>query len=411
MLITTCPRTFAHVHRYGVAFAPAGEAGMQARVESCLEGALTASAMSRAPPPAFCITLLTGMAVGMHADDVLAGAKAVLGAACGLFGGGTMPPTEDMADAMASRVFASPAGSGAASAHVGQGVVFALCSPSVQAASAFTSGPTPDETRGGVITKVLETAPPFPGAPPRTCIAEIDHRRAIDVYREWLPPPKQAEFDALRRRAQVAAESAADPHASWMFGLEGHTSFIVEHGLGTSTHVAGDDHHAEEDAEAAAGCDSAHYKYFGIDHFGPEGEAVSLPGVTCRVGQRAIHMTSSVEQSQARTSKVAAHLLSTSGFEIQSVRGAFSFCCGINLLVSGPQGTQILSEKLGDVLGWAPILGLIGGPELGRMPHGCSEFGTFMYGCVVWSDNERADEGAAQGHQGLLSGSPSIKKR
>ena len=28
-------------------------------------------------------------------------------------------------------------------------------------------------------------------------------------------------------------------------------------------------------------------------------------------------------------------------------------------------------------------------PELGRMPHGGSEFGTFMYGVVVWSDREQ----------------------
>ena len=93
--------------------------------------------------------------------------------------------------------------------------------------------------------------------------------------------------------------------------------------------------------------------------------------------------------ARAHTSTVAAKLLHEQGFEVDAIRGAFSFCCGANLQLEGAQGCADLAEKLGDVLGWAPLLGFIGGPELGRMPHGGSEFGTFMYGVVVWSDREQ----------------------
>ena len=142
---------------------------------------------------------------------------------------------------------------------------------------------------------------------------------------------------------------------------------------------------------AAKGCEGEDFKHLSILGWGPEGEAVSLPGVTPKLGQTVTIMDcpGGMVGARAHTATVAEKLLHEQGFEVDAIRGAFTFCCAANLQLEGTQGCKDLAEKLGGVLGWAPLLGFIGGPELGRMPHGGSEFGTFMYGTVVWSDRDQ----------------------
>ena len=287
-------------------------------------------------------------------------------------------------------------------------MVLALCRPSVNAASAFMSATTPMQCRG-TVTKLVQRNSPFQGAPV-TCIAEIDGRRAFDVYAEWVGDNGwRDDFDEVvaqaRARADAKGGASGERDASgamdW-FGLtnihnnnnnnnnvndaalERGAVFGLMHGLGLSV--------MHPTCCAAKGCEGEDFKHLSILGWGPEGEAVSLPGVTPKLGQTVTIMDcpGGMVGARAHTATVAAKLLHEQGFEADTIRGAFSFCCGANLQLDGTQGCTDLAEKLGCVLGWAPLLGFIGGPELGRMPHGGSEFGTFMYGTVVWSDREQS---------------------
>ena len=349
----------------------------------------------------------------MHADELIAGAEAALGRNCSLFGGSPLPFNSAGAqstDVAASRVFASArAGSDGRppSMHVGQGVVLALCRPSVHAASAFTSATTPMQCRGKV-TKLLDGNSTFPGAEtqPVTCIAEIDGRRAFDMYAEWMRDTEwHDEFNEVVAHAKAQADAKGNRNGAvdW-FGLDSvnngdgggggggddddaarvmRGSFGVMYGFGLGV--------MHPTCSAAKGCEGEDFNHFSILGWGPEGEAFTLPGVTPKLGQTVTIMDcpGGMRGARAHTSTVAAKLLHEQGFEVDAIRGAFSFCCAANLQLEGAQGCVDLAEKLGDVLGWAPLLGFIGGPELGRMPHGGSEFGTFMYGVVVWSDREQ----------------------
>ena len=282
-------------------------------------------------------------------------------------------------DEAASRVFASARmGSDGRppSMHVGQGVVLALCRPGVHAASAFTSATTPMQCRG-TVTKLVDRPSLFSGAStPITCIAEIDGRRAFDVYAEWVGENGwREEFDEIVAKTKAQGESGA---MNWM--MKGEFGFL--HGLGLEV--------TRPTCRAAKGHESEDFKQLTIFGWGPDGEAISMPGVTPVLGQKVTIMDcpEGMDGARAHTARATAKLLHDQGFEVETIRGAFSFCCGINLLLEGAEGCEELSEKLGSVLGGAPLLGLIGGPELGPMPNGGSEFGTFMYGTVVWSDRE-----------------------
>ena len=351
----------------------------------------------------------------VHADELISGAEAALGKGCSLFGGSPLAFTTASAqstsisdtsyaanDLAASRVFASArvgSDSRPPSMHVGQGVVLALCRPSVHAASAFTSATTPMQCRGKV-TKLVQGSSPFSGAMKTvTCIAEIDGRRAFDVYAEWVGDNGwRDEFDEVVAQAKAWADAKSDASGAmnWFAliknnnnndvddaALERGAAFGLVHGLGLSV--------MHPTCCAAKGCEGEDFKHLSIIGWGPEGEAVSLPGVTPKLGQTVTIMDcpGGMVGARAHTATVAEKLLHEQGFEVDTIRGAFSFCCAANLQLEGTQGCTDLAEKLGGVLGWAPLLGFIGGPELGRMPHGGSEFGTFMYGTVVWSDREQ----------------------
>jgi len=389
---------------YDVCFAAPGE-GAEERVRTSIEAANaisggTASSSASAFAPPFSICLCTQLFTGAHADELISGAQAALGKGCSLFGGsplsfsqakGHMPSDlslhvdveQYVLDEAASRVFASARmGSDGRppSMHVGQGVVLALCRPGVHAASAFTSATTPMQCRG-TVTKLIDRPPLFSGAsasPPVTCIAEIDGRRALDVYAEWVGENGwREEFDEIVAKAKAPDESGA---VNWIMHKKG--EFGIIHGLGLEV--------TRPTCCAAKGCESEDFKHLTIFGWGPDGEAISMPGVTPVLGQKVTIMDcpEGMEGARAHTAKATAKLLHDQGFEVETIRGAFSFCCGINLLLEGAEGCEELSEKLGSVLGGAPLLGLIGGPELGPMPNGGSEFGTFMYGTVVWSDRE-----------------------
>ena len=250
----------------------------------------------------------------------------------------------------------------------------------------------------GKVTKLVQGSSPFPGVAAVTCIAEIDGRRAFDVYVEWVEENGwRDDFDQVVAQANARAYAKSDTSGAmdWFAletnsnnniiddaALERGAAFGLMHGLGLSVMYP--------TCCAAKGCEGEDFKHLSIIGWGPEGEAISLPGVTPRLGQTVTIMDcpGGMDGARAHTATAAAKLLHEQGFEVDTIRGAFSFCCGANLQLEGTQGCTDLAEKLGGVLGWAPLLGFIGGPELGRMPHGGSEFGTFMYGTVVWSDRE-----------------------
>lgn len=395
---------------YDVCFAAPGE-GAEERVRASIAAAnsstvgaaaSSASASADCGAPPFSICLSTILFTASHADALLAGAEAALGKGCSLFGGALLafnendaaggspvsafsPVSSSISNVAASRVFASArAGSDGTppSMHLGQGVVLALCRPSVNAASAFTSATTPMTCRG-TITKIVEGPSPFPGAAPITCIAEIDGRRALDVYAQWVGENGWSdEFDEIVAKARAQSEADGCPPGTMNFATResGGALFGSMHGIGL--------HVTKPTCSAARGSECEDFKQFNITGWGAEGEARSLPGITPTVGQTVTIMDcpGGMDGSRAHTAAEACKLLHDQAFEVEDIRGAFSFCCAVNLVLEGPEGCQVLAEKLGHVLGGAPLLGFVGGPELGRLPNGGSEFGTFMYGTVVWSD-------------------------
>ena len=307
----------------------------------------------------------------MHAFELIAGAEAALGRSCSLFGGSLLPFNSAGAqstDVAASRVFASArAGSDGRppSMHVGQGVVLALCRPSVHAASAFTSATTPMQCRGKV-TKLLDGNSTFPGAEmlPVTCIAEIDGRRAFDMYAEWMRDTEwHDEFNEVVAEAKAQADAKGNRNgAVYWFGLDSinngdggggggdndddaarvmRGSFGVMHGFGLGVM-----HPTRAPPPKAARAKTS----ISLLHswlWGPEGEAFTLPGVTPKLGQTVTIMDcpGGMRGARAHTSTVAAKLLHEQGFEVDAIRGAFSFCCAANLLLEGAQGWARTSRR------------------------------------------------------------------
>ena len=117
--------------------------------------------------------------------------------------------------------------------------------------------------------------------------------------------------------------------------------------------------------------------------------------VKVKQGARVHLMRGTKGDVKERTARVARHVVRNSGFDVDSVCGAFSFMCGMNYFLSGDDGMQHLAERLSDVLGWVPTLGMCGGPEFGIIEaSSCTGVGNYMYSAVVFS-NQCVDEKAS----------------
>ena len=66
------------------------------------------------------------------------------------------------------------------------------------------------------------------------------------------------------------------------------------------------------------------------------------------------------------------------------IRGAFTFSCGINVMLGGADGMQDVSDKMACALGSAPLFGMIGGPELGHAYGDKAPFACVMCSCLVF---------------------------
>ena len=75
-------------------------------------------------------------------------------------------------------------------------------------------------------------------------------------------------------------------------------------------------------------------------------------------------------------------------------QGCLSMTCSSSMLISETGAAMAgISEKLGDALGWAPTLSVMGGPELGNMVGTTADWANFTCSAIIFSD-QRAAEGA-----------------
>ena len=64
----------------------------------------------------------------------------------------------------------------------------------------------------------------------------------------------------------------------------------------------------------------------------------------------------------------------------------------MNYILGGDDAMELLGEKLGMALGWAPTLVILPGGEYGPITGKGCETGAFLYSCVVWSVSSQQQE-------------------
>ena len=111
--------------------------------------------------------------------------------------------------------------------------------------------------------------------------------------------------------------------------------------------------------------------------------------VQCHEGQEICTLCGTRDELRDRTAKVARQMLRANGMNQDHVRGAFSVMCALNHLVGGEGAMELLGEKLGEALGWAPTLGIVAGGEYGPITGKGCEAGGAMYSCAVWSASDQ----------------------
>lgn len=89
-----------------------------------------------------------------------------------------------------------------------------------------------------------------------------------------------------------------------------------------------------------------------------------------------------------RIAGVATHIVRTSGFTLQEVRGALLvFCAGCMMYAS--DSMEVAAGKVSEALGGAPYIGVHTFGEQGQFPDGMNRHGNLMFSCLVISSRRR----------------------
>jgi hypothetical protein len=85
-----------------------------------------------------------------------------------------------------------------------------------------------------------------------------------------------------------------------------------------------------------------------------------------------------------KTPEAAKQVCAKQALSTDDIRGAFTFGCGINVVLGEADGIQDVSDKMACALGSAPLFGMVGGPELGHAHGDKASFACVMYSCLVF---------------------------
>jgi len=105
-------------------------------------------------------------------------------------------------------------------------------------------------------------------------------------------------------------------------------------------------------------------------------------------GEQVVMMAGTKENLVNRIAGVATHIVRTSGFTLQEVRGALLvFCAGCMMYAS--DSMDVAAGKVSEALGAAPYIGVHTFGEQGQFPDGMNRHGNLMFSCLVISSRRR----------------------
>jgi len=105
-------------------------------------------------------------------------------------------------------------------------------------------------------------------------------------------------------------------------------------------------------------------------------------------GEQLVMMAGTKENLVNRIAGVATHIVRTSGFTLQEVRGALLvFCAGCMMYAS--DSMEVAAGKVSEALGGAPYIGVHTFGEQGQFPDGMNRHGNLMFSCLVISSRRR----------------------
>lgn len=105
-------------------------------------------------------------------------------------------------------------------------------------------------------------------------------------------------------------------------------------------------------------------------------------------GETLVMMAGTKENLVNRIAGVATHIVRTSGFTLQEVRGALLvFCAGCMMYAS--DSMDLAAGKVSEALGGTPYIGVHTFGEQGQFPDGMNRHGNLMFSCLIISSRRR----------------------
>jgi hypothetical protein len=222
------------------------------------------------------------------------------------------------------------------------GCAFTLCFCSAIVQGQLFTGYNPTG-KSGIVTKTDGTRR----------IVEIDHRPAATVYNEWTG----GHYD----------EQMQDPADS---------SILAPSSLFPLGQVCGHDYDGEP-----------FYRSMHPSSIIKKSGAVELFSDVAE-GEVVVLMSGTKENVVNRIAGVASHIVRTSGFSLQEVRGALVIFCAGAMMFAG-DSIDTAAQKLNSALGGTAYLGMHTFGEQGMFPDGVSRHGNLMFSALVVSSRRR----------------------
>lgn len=312
--------------------------------------AAAAARAGRDEPPTVSIVLTTA---GTETTS-LRGIQAALGEAAHLVGG-----TPSWANPPGLAI--SPGGGGRDESAT-SGVAMLLCWPNATVASAFVSGAGDPPAGEGQPERPRASAPAAEGVITDLYTSErgsvivktIDGKPASEVWLSWLP------------------EEAAVALRPWV------DDFDNQAPLGNAPAWAMWCAQNPMGIQRAAGV--VMVAVMGIRG----GELEFLTGVEVDAGEVLFPQFVDKTTICEKTHEAAKQVCAKQALSTDDIRGAFTFGCGINVVLGEADGIQDVSDKMACALGSAPLFGMVGGPELGHAHGDKASFACVMYSCLVF---------------------------
>jgi hypothetical protein len=246
------------------------------------------------------------------------------------------------------KCYAASPGRGAATAS--NGVAVCVAWPSVRVEAALFSGYGPTQHKG-VITKINGVRE----------VAEIDGRKAVEVYKEWVGADGGDMTQALAGGGDDEV-NVLGPSSYYPMGQ-------------------------------LYGTDSFGDSYYRIMH--PHLIKNSAKSFTLfsdvEVGQEIILMTGTKENLINRISHCARHISRSSKFDMGEIVGAAVIFCG-GCMMAVKDDMRVASQRLNEALRRAPHMAAHTFGEQGKFPNGRSHHGNLMFSVMVFSNRRVVDK-------------------